>query len=390
MGTGTTAPKWDPQQYEQFSDERSRPFTDLLARVELPGAREIADLGCGTGSLTALLAQRWPAAHVVGVDNSPDMLGQAQARAMAGRLEFCLGDVRTWEPAAPLDVLVSNATLHWAPGHLGLIDRLAAFLQPGGMLALQVPGNFGEPTHRLLAELKSSDRWQAALGGEEIASPSSHDPGEYLEALLAAGLAAGAWETTYFQLLQGDDAVLEWMKGTALRPVLTALSEEEGDEFLREYGGLLRAAYPPRAHGTVLPYRRVFAVGRRAGAEKARGVIAGLDHVQLAMPPGEEDAARSFYCRVLGLVEVAKPPVLAARGGCWFEGYGAEVHLGVEQDFRPATKAHVGLSVLGLDDMAARILAAGHRVTWDDELAPRRRFYSDDPFGNRIELLAIA
>ncbi|HKH88651.1 MAG TPA: methyltransferase domain-containing protein, partial [Acidimicrobiales bacterium] len=305
MGTGTTAPKWDPQQYEQFSDERSRPFTDLLARVELPGAREIADLGCGTGSLTALLAQRWPAAHVVGVDNSPDMLGQAQARAMAGRLEFCLGDVRTWEPAAPLDVLVSNATLHWAPGHLGLIDRLAAFLQPGGMLALQVPGNFGEPTHRLLAELKSSDRWQAALGGEEIASPSSHDPGEYLEALLAAGLAAGAWETTYFQLLQGDDAVLEWMKGTALRPVLTALSEEEGDEFLREYGGLLRAAYPPRAHGTVLPYRRVFAVGRRAGAEKARGVIAGLDHVQLAMPPGEEDARPQL------LLQGARP----GRGG---------------------------------------------------------------------------
>jgi trans-aconitate 2-methyltransferase len=380
------APAWDPEQYEQFADERGRPFTDLVSRIDLPGAREIADLGCGTGSLTAQLAQRWPAAHVVGVDSSPDMLDEARPRAIAGRLEFCLADLRAWEPSAPLDVLVSNATLHWVPEHLGLISRLASFLRPGGVLAIQVPGNFNEPTHRLLDELKASDRWRASLSG--VASPSSHDPGEYLGALLAAGLVASAWETTYFQLLQGDHAVVDWMKGTALRPVLTALNPEDGADFLAEYGALVGDAYPRTEYGTVLPYRRVFAFGRRPGGAQA-SAVAGLDHAQLAMPAGEEDAARSFYCGVLGFAEALKPPVLAARGGCWFQGYGSEVHLGVEGDFRPATKAHVGLAVTDLDSMAVRIAAAGHRVLWDEELAPRRRFYTDDPFGNRIELLDV-
>jgi trans-aconitate 2-methyltransferase len=384
-----TAPgtRWDPQQYEQFSSERSRPFAELVARIDLPGAREIADFGCGTGSLTAQLAQRWPAAHVVGVDNSPDMLAEARAREIEGRLEFCLADVREWEPAAPLDVLVSNATLQWVPGHLDLVERFASFLQPGGVLALQVPGNFAEPTHRLLAELTVSDRWRTALGTGALASPSSHDPDVYLQALLGAGLVASAWETTYFQLLSGEDAVLEWMKGTALRPVLTVLGPEDREEFVREYGARLGEAYPQTEHGTVLPYRRVFAVGRRPGTAQATAV-ARLDYAQLAMPAGEEDATRRFYCGVLGLVEVPKPPVLAARGGCWFKGHGAEVHLGVDGDFRPAEAAHIALAVTDLDAMAAKIAAAGHRVTWDEELAPRRRFYTDDPFGSRIELLA--
>lgn len=383
-----TTPKWDPRQYEQFAAERSRPFADLIARIDLAGAREIVDLGCGTGSLTAELSHRWPGAHVVGVDNSPEMLADARAREVPERLQFELADLRDFAPARPLDIVVSNATLQWVPDHLPVLARLASFLNPGGVVALQVPGNFGEPTHRILADLLASPRWSAALPNA-LASPSSHNPDEYLSVLLDAGLVANAWETTYFQMLQGDNAVLEWMKGTALRPVLTALPADGHETFLAEYGALLRDAYPATAHGTVLPYRRVFAVGRRPGAAQATAV-AGLDHAQLAMPVGVEEEARGFYCGVLGLVEVQKPPVLAARGGCWFNGHRAEVHLGVERDFRPTLKAHVGLAVTDLDEMATRVSAGGHRVTWDEELAPRRRFFTDDPFGNRIEILALA
>jgi trans-aconitate 2-methyltransferase len=382
------APRWDPRQYEQFAAERSRPFSDLLARIDLPGAEEIVDLGCGTGSLTAELARLWPGAHVVGVDNSPEMLADARGREIPERLEFELADVRDFAPDGPLDIVVSNATLQWVPDHLPVLARLASWLRPGGVVALQVPGNFGEPTHRILADLLASPHWRAVLP-DAIASPSSYDPDEYLSVLLDAGLVASAWETTYFQMLQGDNAVLEWMKGTALRPVLTALPADAHESLLATYGALLRDAYPQTAHGTVLPYRRVFAVGRRPGAAQVTAVAA-LDHAQLAMPVGLEEEARGFYCGVLGLVEVPKPPVLAARGGCWFNGHRAEVHLGIERDFRPATKAHVGLAVTDLDEMATRVAAAGHRVTWDEELAPRRRFFTDDPFGNRIEILALA
>jgi trans-aconitate 2-methyltransferase len=386
--TAMGAPKWDPHQYEQFAAERARPFDDLLARVDLPGATEIVDLGCGTGALTAELSRRWPGAHVVGVDNSPEMLAEARSREVVGRLEFELADLRDFEPEGPLDILVTNATLQWVPDHLPTMARLASFVRPGGFLALQVPGNFGEPTHRLLAELLASPRWSTALPAA-MASPGSHDPDAYLSALLDAGLEASAWETTYCQVLQGENPVLEWMKGTALRPVLTALLADDRDAFLAEYGALLGGAYPATSHGTVLPFRRVFAVGRRPGNEQV-AAVAGLDHAQLAMPVGREDEGRRFYCGVLGLVEMPKPPVLAARGGCWFNGHRSEVHLGTDKDFRPADKAHVGLAVTDLDAMAARVAAAGHRVSWDVELAPRRRFFTDDPFGNRIEILAVS
>ncbi|MGH9170140.1 MAG: methyltransferase domain-containing protein [Acidimicrobiales bacterium] len=386
----TTTMRWDPARYEQFAKERARPFHDLLSRVDIDGPRDVADIGCGPGSLTAELWERWPTARVLGVDNSPEMLADAAGRAVAGRIEFELADIHRWQPDRQFDVICSNATLQWVPGHLQLLGRLAGFLRPGGILALQVPGNFDEPTHRLLAELVAAPRWASELGDSIGEPPSSHDPGEYLAELTQLGLDCLAWETTYFQVLEGQDAVLDWMKGTALRPVLSALPAGSCEAFLSEYGELLRTAYPTAGSRTVLPFRRVFAVGRSAGGEAA-GTVTALDHTQVAMPAGGEGAARAFYCGLLGFVEVAKPPTLAGRGGCWFKAAGAEVHMGVEKDFRPARKAHVGLVVDDLDAVAARLRTAEWcRVAFDEELAPRRRFFTDDPFGNRVEILEPA
>jgi trans-aconitate 2-methyltransferase len=257
---------WDPVRYLRFAGERARPFLDLVARVDAEAPATVVDLGCGEGSLTALLARRWPGAHVTGVDSSPEMLAAAAQHAVPGRVEFVRGDVRNWRPEGPVDVVVTNAVLHWVPGHDRLLARWAADLAPGGWLACQVPGNFRAPTHALLAELCSSPRWAGRVGEAAPDPDAVLEPSGYLDVLTGAGLLADVWETTYLHVLTGPDPVLGWVRSTVLRPVLGLLEEDDAAELTSEYAAALRRAYPRRPDGTtVLPFRRVFAVGRRPG-----------------------------------------------------------------------------------------------------------------------------
>ena len=264
-----SAAAWDPTTYLRFAGERGRPFAELLSRVAAQDPRTVVDLGCGDGSATAMLAQRWPDARVTGVDSSPSMLEAAAAHAVPGRLEFAAGDLREWQPTGPVDVLVSNAALHWVPGHGQLLSRWADSLAPGGWLAVQVPGNQAAPTHALLAELVAAPTWAAQLapGDDTVLAPTAVlDPAGYLDVLTGAGLTADVWETTYLHVLTGADPVLRWVSGTVLRPVLARLSPTDAEALTAEYAAALRAAYPVRADGTtVLPFRRVFAVGHRSG-----------------------------------------------------------------------------------------------------------------------------
>jgi trans-aconitate 2-methyltransferase len=264
----TADPTWDPAQYLRHADHRTRPFTDLLARVPgLPAdAPRIADLGCGAGNVTALLADRWPAARITGYDTSAEMLRRAREYAGdtrgGGRLDFAHADVRTWTPAEPYDLIVTNAALQWVPGHTERFADWIAALTPGGVLALQVPGNFDAPSHRLMRELARSARFEDRLAGVLRHTDAVPDPGVYLELLTGLGCTADVWETTYLHLLQGEDPVLDWVKGTGLRPVLTALADdpETLQAFLAEYRAALRQAYPAGPHGTPFPFRRLFAV----------------------------------------------------------------------------------------------------------------------------------
>jgi trans-aconitate 2-methyltransferase len=266
---------WDPGQYLRFGDERGRPFGDLLARVQAASPGYVVDLGCGPGNLTVSLAERWPEAQVLGVDNSPEMIAAANGAAgsaatatghaaagSAGRLSFTLGDVRDWQPSRPVDVFVCNAVLQWVPGHLDLLTRWAGMLAPGGWLAVQMPGNFDQPSHAILRDLAASSRWRPLLGDVSL-NRQAEDPGTYLDLLARAGCRVDAWETTYLHVLPGNDPVLEWYKGTGLRPVLAALPAERTDEFLAEYAARAHDAYPPAPYGTVLPFRRVFVVATR-------------------------------------------------------------------------------------------------------------------------------
>jgi trans-aconitate 2-methyltransferase len=259
--------RWDPQEYLRFSDERGRPFRDLLARVPAEAPGFVVDLGCGPGNLTATLADRWPDAEVLGLDSSAEMIERARdgdGSARQERLSFIEADLATWRPERPVDVLISNATFQWVPGHLDLLNDLVGLVRPGGWIAFQVPGNFGEPSHTELAAVCMSPRWRERLAGAGLASPWVAEPDAYLERLAPHASHLDVWETTYFQVLGGEDAVLRWVSGTALRPVLSELDEAEQAEFLEEYGARLRASYPRQVFGTVLPYRRIFAVAQIA------------------------------------------------------------------------------------------------------------------------------
>ena len=258
--------QWDPGEYLQFGDERGRAFVDLVARVGADAPASVVDLGCGPGNLTRLLARRWPDAQVEGVDSSAEMIDRATADGATDRLSFRVGDLRDWTPTEPVDVLLSNATLQWVAGHLDLLQRLVSAVRPGGWLAFQVPGNFGERSHTAIAELRAEPRWRDRLAGLEIEQPSSEDPAVYLETLVGLGCTADVWETTYLQVLQGPDAVVRWISGTGLRPVLGALDEGDREDFVAAYRDLVAPAYPALPWGTVLPYRRIFAVARRAAA----------------------------------------------------------------------------------------------------------------------------
>ncbi|HET7386335.1 MAG TPA: trans-aconitate 2-methyltransferase [Nocardioidaceae bacterium] len=259
MGTVPDVTQWDPQRYLTYADERGRPFLDLLARVPAAGANLVADLGCGPGNQTVLLAQRWPGARVTGVDSSPEMIARARSAGAAG-VRFETGDVRDWRSEDPVDVLVSNATFQWVPGHLDLLGRLVEQVRPGGWLAFSVPGNFAGPSHALRRQLAARPPY--AEHAEGLPEPDAFGPEVYLERLLNLGCAVDAWETTYLHQLTGEDPVFTWISGTSARSILQALPGELRDRFSDELRGLLRAAYPPGPHGVLLPFRRVFVVAQ--------------------------------------------------------------------------------------------------------------------------------
>lgn len=258
---------WNPNEYLKFSNHRDRPFFDLMTQVLTDSPRVVADLGCGTGHLTATLAQRFTSARVWGVDSSAEMLSAAQKHAQPGRLEFIRADLSSWTPPEQVELIVSNAALQWVPDHAALIPRLSGLLTDGGWLAIQMPANFDAPSHTLLRELTSSSRWWGLLEGAD--EPRHSRPiAWYIATLERLGFRVNAWETIYQQILHGENPVLEWVKGTALRPVLARLKGQDENEFLLEYGSRLLEAYPPRDFGTLLPFKRQFIVAQK-GAEHA-------------------------------------------------------------------------------------------------------------------------
>lgn len=251
---------WNPAQYLKFGGARLRPAVDLLSRVALEAPRSAYDLGCGAGQTTALLAARFPAARVIGVDNSDEML--AAAREAFPELAFALGDIGAFTAAPPAQLIYSNAALHWLPDHAILFSRLVDSLGPGGVLAVQMPRVEESPRIRVLRELAADPRWaDRALARVQ---PGPLAPEAYYDLLAPRTSALDIWETEYLHVLEGKNPVAEWTRGAGAGPVLAALNADEARDFWRRYTAAMRDAYPARADGTtLLPFRRLFIVATR-------------------------------------------------------------------------------------------------------------------------------
>ena len=255
-----TTGSWDPGQYLKFSDERLRPALDLLARVPLDTASRVVDLGCGTGSMTAILKRRFAAADVLGVDGAETML--AKARAAAPDCAFAQADFGTWAPAVPVDLIFSNAALHWVTGHEAVFPRLVAGLAPGGVLAVQMPAMHDAPLRRLQNEIAARVPFAAHLGQSGYARDIL-SPGAYYDLLRPLVKTLDIWEATYLHVLSGEDAVVEWAAGSSLRPFLDKLPADLTPAFRAGYAEALRPHYPRRADGaTLLPFKRLFLLAR--------------------------------------------------------------------------------------------------------------------------------
>ena len=258
---------WDPGQYLKFADHRVRPAIDLMGRVPLAAPRRIYDLGCGTGNVTRMLADRWRAADVIGIDHSPQML--EKARATPSRVRWQHGDLADWQPEETPSLLFSNAVIHWLPDHRSLITRLWSLLPSGGCLAVQAPMSWDLPSHRLMREtLAGGGAGGAPLGSAELRrateSPGLHDPSFYYDLVAADAAHLDVWTTEYLHALTGTDAVLEWVTATSLRPILAGLGDADRAAFLDRYRERLIRAYPTRPDGTTLyPFSRLFIVAVR-------------------------------------------------------------------------------------------------------------------------------
>ena len=249
---------WDSRQYLKYEDHRLRPAIDLIARIEASPA-EVWDLGCGTGTITAMLAERWPMATVHGLDSSPQMLERAPS--VVG-IDWVAGDIATWTAASPVDLLFSNAALQWLDDHAVLFPRIVASVASGGVIAVQMPRNHGAPSHTLLAETARSPRWSARVAHLIRPAPVA-EPTFYYDLLRPLLDSIDLWETEYQQVLTGTDPVAEWTKGTAALPFLEALGGD-AEAFMADYAARLRDAYPPRPDGTTLfGFKRLFVVGRK-------------------------------------------------------------------------------------------------------------------------------
>ena len=250
---------WSAEQYLKFEDERTRPSRDLLAQIPLADARKVVDIGCGPGNSTELLVERWPQAAVIGIDTSADMLRQARERLPAQK--FIETNVAHWAPPENTDVLFANAIFQWVPGHLKQLQRLAGALPRGGVLAVQMPDNLDEPVHVLMREVAQTGPWREQLADKARMRDALPTPGGYYDALRPLCSRLEIWHTIYNHVLDDAAAVVEWVKGTGLRPFLDPLEAPERKQYLAEYAARVAAAYPPQQDGKVLlRFPRLFIV----------------------------------------------------------------------------------------------------------------------------------
>jgi len=255
---------WDSTQYLKFANERTQPSIDLAARIALDAPGRIIDLGCGPGNSTAVVARRWPAASVTGLDSSPAMLATAKQDFPA--IAWRQGDITDWARtnAEKFDLIFSNAALHWVPDHATALPQIFAAVAPGGALAFQVPHSLASAHQTCMRELPASPKWRARFP-RPPAVWFVEPVGFYYDLFAARAARVDLWVTDYIYVFDGVAGIVEWHRGAALRPFLEALPDEAARaEFLADYLAALTPHYPPQPNGKVLlPFRRLFVIAYR-------------------------------------------------------------------------------------------------------------------------------
>jgi trans-aconitate 2-methyltransferase len=250
---------WNPDVYMKFGDLRTRPALELASRCGTIAEGLIYDLGCGPGNSTQILAALNPGARLIGVDNSPEMLGRAAQEGPQGAF-WVEADLKNWTAPEPAALIFSNAAYHWLEGHDRLFPRLLDSLAPGGKLAIQMPQNFQAPSHVLMRQIAAQEPFRETLAPVLLHDPVG-TPQDYYDMLAPLTSSIDIWETEYAQILEGDDPVFNWVSGTALRPLMAALNDAEQARFATKYKAALRQAYPKQADGkTLFPFKRIFLV----------------------------------------------------------------------------------------------------------------------------------
>jgi len=253
---------WSARQYLKFEDDRTRPSRDLLAQVPLERAERVFDLGCGPGNSTELLIERFPDAEVTGVDSSADMLRQARDR-LPGR-PFVEGELTTWTPPEDADLLFGNAVFQWVANHPAVLARLLKALPRGGVLAVQMPDNTGEPALALMREVAQRGPYAGYPGLEHATRGALPTPEDYYDLLRPLASHLDVWHIVYNHVMAGPQAIVEWFKGSALRPFLDALDASAREAFLNDYTARISQSYPRRYDGKVLlRFPRLFIVAAR-------------------------------------------------------------------------------------------------------------------------------
>lgn len=252
---------WDPEQYLKFGNQRLRPALDLLTQIDLTDPDTVYDLGCGPGNVTGFIQNKWPKANVIGVDSSQEMLDQAREKHPSNI--WIKMDLRDWAPEKPGDLLYSNAVFQWIGSHETLLYRLLSYVRVGGVLAFQLPRNWNAQSHKGLRELAAKSNHRERLEEYLLKNPVG-SPEDYYDLLRPYVDNIDIWETEYLQALEGENAVAEWVRGSALKPLLDVLDETEAKEFYANYVNYIKNFYPQRSDGkTLYPFRRVFVIARR-------------------------------------------------------------------------------------------------------------------------------
>ncbi len=252
---------WSAAQYVKFEEERTRPVRDLVQSIPDHGVERAADIGCGPGNSTEVLRERYPGAEIVGIDSSPDMIDAARKRLPD--VGFKIADIAGWDETG-FDVILANAVIQWIPDHEALLTALIGRLAPGGSLAVQTPDNLDEPSHRLMREVAAHGPWAGKLARAADARAERKGADWYFRLLRAHAPRVDIWRATYFHPLAGARAIVEWVKGTGLRPFLDPLDASEREAYLAHYEAAVAEAYPAEPDGTVLlPFPRLFFVATR-------------------------------------------------------------------------------------------------------------------------------